>query len=87
MARKFWTAFLRIPMLARAVITGAVCMGFPGAVAGLAIGLKVHAPTAPFAVIELGYPAAVAGTILGLVIGLIVLAAHKLAPRFTSPRG
>jgi hypothetical protein len=49
-----------------------------GAAVGLAIGLIVYAPTAPFAVLELGLPAAIVGGVIGLSTGVIVLAGRRI---------
>jgi hypothetical protein len=48
------------------------------AVVGLVIGLIVHAPTAPFALVELGLPAAIVGGVIGLSTGVIVLAGRRI---------
>jgi hypothetical protein len=56
-----------LPM--RHVIAGVILLGVLGAIAGLVIGLIVHAPTAWFAVFEVGIPASVVGGILGLISG------------------
>jgi hypothetical protein len=56
---------------------GAICLGALGAVAGLVIGLVVHAATAPFAVVELGLPSAALGALVGLALGGIVDVARR----------
>jgi hypothetical protein len=65
---------MRLPVLTRSFVVGAVSTGAAGCVAGLTIGLLVYPPTAWFAVFELGIPAAVAGGIVGLLSGSVVLA-------------
>lgn len=54
---------------------GAVSAGAVGAIAGLVIGLHVHAATAWFAVLELGVPAGIVGATVGLVVGVLTVAA------------
>src|ERR1700690_1316959 len=46
-------AVMRLPVLPRSVVAGAVCAGVPGCVTGLVLGLLVYPPTAWFAVFEL----------------------------------
>jgi hypothetical protein len=67
-------AVMRLPVLTRFFVVGAVCTGAAGCVAGLAIGLLVYPPTAWFAIFELGIPAAIVGGIVGLLSGAVVLA-------------
>jgi hypothetical protein len=69
---------MRLPVLPRFAVAGAVCAGIPGSVAGLVLGIRAYPPTAWFAVFELGIPAAITGGILGLVSGLVVLAVRRL---------
>jgi hypothetical protein len=69
---------MRLPVLPRSAVAGAVCAGVPGGAAGLVLGLRAYPPTAWFAVFEVGIPAAMAGGILGLVAGSIVLAVRWL---------
>lgn len=45
---------------------------------GLAVGLVVYAPTAPFAAFELGFPAALAGGVVGLVAGMTAATAFRV---------
>jgi hypothetical protein len=70
-------AVMRLPVLPRSVVAGAVCAGVLGCVAGLVIGLLVYPPTAWFAVFELGIPAAIGGGVLGLIAGSVVLAVRR----------
>lgn len=56
---------------------GAAALGLVGAVVGLIIGLYAHAPTAPFALVELGLPAAILGALLGLIVGWITLGGQR----------
>lgn len=65
-----------LPPLWRYAIEGSVFIGLIGAVVGLVIGLIVHPPSAPFAVVELGLPAAVLGGVAGLVLGAVVTLAR-----------
>jgi len=59
-------------------IVGAASVGVIGAIAGLVIGLRVYAPTAPFAVVELGLPATIVGGVVGLVAGVIATACRRI---------
>ncbi len=68
-----------LPLLARAVVLGAISAGFIGGVVGLIVGLHTYVPTALFAVVELGLPAAIAGAVVGLAIGSMTLAVRRLA--------
>lgn len=67
-----------LPLLVRWAIAGAACAAVIGGIAGLVIGLRVYAPTAAFAVVELGLPAGMAGGAVGLAAGLIVKAGGRL---------
>jgi hypothetical protein len=67
-----------LPMLARWVVIGAISAGVPGGIVGLVVGLFVHAPTAPFAAVEVGFPAMLTGGIIGLVAGLIVITVRRI---------
>lgn len=67
-----------LPLLGRWAVMGAIGTGAAGAVAGLIIGLLVHAPTAPFAVFELGLPAAVVGGLAGLAAGVLVALVRRI---------
>jgi hypothetical protein len=69
--------FLRLPLVTRWVVAGALIAGIIGAAAGFAIGLAVYAPTAWFALFELGVPSACAGAVLGLVVGSAVLLVRR----------
>lgn len=51
--------------------------GLAGAVVGLIIGLRVYAPTAWAAMVEIGLPAALAGGVLGAAIGGVALAIRR----------
>jgi riboflavin transporter FmnP len=75
-------ALMRLPVLQRSALAGAVCGGVLGGVAGLVLGLLAYPPTAWFAVFELGIPAAMAGGILGLISGSVVLAVRRLLSLF-----
>jgi hypothetical protein len=80
-AMRVVAAVMRLPVLTRFFVVGAVCTGAAGCVAGLVIGLLVYPPTAWFAAFELGFPAGVVGGIVGLVSGLVVLAVRGLRDR------
>ena len=67
-----------LPLPGRWAVIGAASVGMIGAAVGLAIGLIVYAPTAPFAVLELGLPAAIVGGVIGLSTGVIVLAGRRI---------
>lgn len=64
-------------ILGRAAGIGTAVCGVAGAIVGLIIGLRVHPPTAVFAMAELGIPAAVVGGMLGLLVGLGVWAVRR----------
>ena len=70
--------FRLMPMPGRWAAGGATCLGIAGAVTGLVIGLIVHPPTAPFAMIELGLPSTIVGGVIGLVAGMIMMALRHL---------
>jgi hypothetical protein len=76
---------MRLPVLMRSFVVGAVCTGVAGCVAGLAIGLIVYPPTAWFAVFELGVPAAIAGGTVGLLSGSVVFAVRGSRDRNRVP--
>jgi hypothetical protein len=59
-------------------LVGAIVAGLAGAVAGLVIGLRVYAPTAWAATVELGAPAAVVGYVLGALVGSAVLLVRRV---------
>ena len=63
---------------ARWTVVGAASAGVIGAIVGLVVGLRVYAPTAPFAVVELGLPAAIVGGVIGFTAGLIVTASRRI---------
>ena len=67
-----------LPLPGRWAVIGAASVGMIGAAVGLAIGLIVYAPTAPFAVLELGLPAAIVGGVIGLSTGVIVVAGRRI---------
>jgi hypothetical protein len=66
-----------LPSTPRYVVVGAVSVGLVGAIAGLVIGLLVHAPTAPFAAVELGLPGATLGGFAGLAVAGVVSLARR----------
>lgn len=68
----------QVPLPLRHVVAGVVTLGSLGGVAGLVVGLFVHASTAWFAVLELGVPAAVVGGLLGVVSGCVARGAVAL---------
>jgi hypothetical protein len=70
---------MRLPVLLRSVVAGAVGAGVLGCVGGLVVGLLAYPPTALVAVFELGIPAAMVGGVLGLIAGSVVLGLRKLA--------
>ena len=67
-----------LPMPARWVVIGASIAGVAGGIVGLIVGLFVHAPTAPFAAVEVGFPAMLTGGIVGLVAGLIMTTIRRV---------
>ena len=67
-----------LPMLARWVVIGAISAGVAGGIVGLAVGLFVYAPTAPFAAIEVGFPAMLTGGIVGLAAALIMITVRRI---------
>jgi hypothetical protein len=69
------------PLPLRWAMVGAVGLGALGAIAGLIIGLIVHPPTAPFALLEIGIPATLVGGLVGLASGSIVSAARHIGAR------
>ena len=73
--------FNGLPLPGRWATAGATCLGVTGAVAGLVIGLIVHAPTAPFAVVEVGLPAAIARGVIGLAAGVVIVAGRRISRR------
>jgi len=60
-------------------LLGAAVAGVVGAFVGLIIGLFVHAPTAPFAIVEIGLPAAMVGGVLGLLIGSVKAIGRRIS--------
>lgn len=64
-----WSALVAVPIVPRFAIVGSTLAGVIGCVVGLIVGLRVYAPTAWFATLELGVPSAVAGAVLGLILG------------------
>ncbi len=68
-----------LPLLSRTVVISATFAGVAGAIVGLVLGLRTHAPTAPFAVVELGLPATIVGALAGLAIGSVILASRRIA--------
>lgn len=71
-----WVEALSI--IPRSVVLGAVSAGAVGAIAGLVIGLRAHAPTAWFAMIEVGLPGALCGAFAGLLVGLVLVAGRRV---------
>ena len=69
------------PLPLRWAIVGAFGLGTIGAIAGLIIGLFVHPPTAPFALLEIGVPATLVGGLVGLASGAIASAARDIGAR------
>ena len=67
-----------LPIPLRHAVIGAIVLGVPGALVGLAIGLWTYVPTAWAAIFEVGLPAALLGAVLGLVIGSLVHAYQHL---------
>ena len=67
-----------LPIPLRHAVIGAIVLGVPGALVGLAIGLWTYVPTAWAAMFEVGLPAAFLGAVLGLVIGSLVYAYHHV---------
>jgi hypothetical protein len=72
-------ALAALPLLSRTMIIGATFAGVAGAIAGLVLGLRAYAPTAPFAVVELGLPATLVGALAGLAVGSVLLARGRIA--------
>jgi ABC-type antimicrobial peptide transport system permease subunit len=72
-----WLGTLARPVRWAAV--GAASLGVVGAVVGLIVGFYVHAPTAPFAMVELGLPATIAGGCVALIIGTILAAGRRIS--------
>jgi hypothetical protein len=67
-----------LPIPLRHAVIGAIVLGVPGAVVGLATGLWTYVPTAWAAIFEVGLPAALLGGALGLVIGSLVYVYHHV---------
>jgi len=67
-----------LPLVGRFAVVGAASAGAAGAVAGLAIGLIVYAPTAPFALVELALPSTVVGGLAGLAVGAGVAVVRRV---------
>jgi hypothetical protein len=70
-------ALMRLPVLTRYLVAGAVGAGLLGCVAGLVIGLLAYPPTAWFAIFELGIPAAIVGGLVGLISGSVAVAVRR----------
>ena len=68
------SALGELPIPLRHAVIGAVVLGVPCALAGLAVGLWTYVPTAWAAMFEVGLPGAFLGAVLGLVIGSLVYA-------------
>ena len=71
-------ALRELPVPLRHAVIGAVVLGVPGGIVGLAIGLRTYVPTAWAAVLEVGVPAALLGAALGLVVGSLVHVYHRV---------
>lgn len=69
------------PLPFRWAAIGAVSAGLLGGVVGLVVGLRVHPPTAWFAIFELGIPASILGGLVGLASGAIAYAARRMGGR------
>lgn len=67
-----------LPTVPRSVLLGMIIAGAAGVIAGLVIGLRAYAPTAPFAMLELGLPAALCGALIGLAVGLLIKAGQRV---------
>ncbi len=67
-----------LPIPLRHGVIGAIVLGVPGALVGLAIGLWTYVPTAWAAIFEVGLPAAFLGAVLGLVSGSLVYVHHHV---------
>lgn len=61
-----------VPLPVRSGVVTALVLGALGGITGLAIGLRVYAPTAWFAAVEVGLPAAVLGGLVGSAVGAVV---------------
>lgn len=55
----------------RYAVYGCVTCGLIGLILGTFVGLRVHAPTAWAAAVEIGLPSAVFGTVIGALIGVV----------------
>jgi hypothetical protein len=64
-------------LLSRWAAIGAVSAGLLGGVVGLVVGLRVHPPTAWFAIFEVGIPASILGGLVGLASGAIAYAVRR----------
>ncbi len=62
------------PLAIRWALVGAMTCGSIGAIVGLIVGLVVHPPTAPFALLEIGVPATFVGGVVGLGSGAVASA-------------
>ena len=70
-----------LPLPLRWAVSGAVSAGLVGGVVGLVLGVRVHPPTAWFAIFELGIPSSILGGLLGASTGAIAAAVRKIAAR------
>lgn len=52
-----------------------------GGIVGLVVGLRVYAPTAWFATVEVGLPAGLLGAVVGLVAGGIFTVARRTSTK------
>jgi hypothetical protein len=69
-----------MPLPLRWAAIGAVSAALLGGVVGLVVGLRVHPPTAWFAIFEAGFPASILGGLVGLASGAIACAVCRLMP-------
>jgi len=65
---------VELPLPLRYALLGGMALGAVGCVVGLVVGLRVFAPTAWAATLEVGLPSAAVGAVLGLVVGAVVTA-------------
>jgi hypothetical protein len=66
-----------LPLALRWAAIGAAVAGLIGGVVGLVLGLRVHPPTAWFAIFEVGMPASILGGLIGLASGAIAYAVGR----------
>ena len=73
----FRSALRGLPFPVRLAVAGAALLGSLGGIAGLVVGLRVHASTAWAATFEVGVPAAVLGAMLGLAFGSVAAVSRR----------